>query len=114
MSTIDTPAQGYHIHRRVSFGLGALSEEEKRTIRDVLSSRDRLVASTADPGRVRRVSRSEPIYALSILSDVNIIYKVSGGEIEVPHLMSEPLMRQFAPKRKSDATKNSNGAKGSN
>ena len=56
-------AQGFHIHRRVSFGLDALSEEEKRTIRDVLSDRDHFVASTANPGKVRKVSRSEPVYA---------------------------------------------------
>ncbi len=79
----------------------------------MLSDRDHFVASTADLGKVRKVSRSEPVYALRILPGVNLIYKVSGEEIEVLDLMAEALMRRFAPKKKRNAMKNSNGVKGS-
>ncbi len=96
MSIIEKPGQGFHIQKRVFIGLDSLSEEEKRTIRDALSDRDHFIASTADLGKVRKVSRSEPIYAFRVLSDVNIIYKVSGEEIEVLDLMAEAPMRRYA------------------
>jgi len=113
MSIIEKPAQGFHIEKRVFIAFDALSPEEKRTIRDVLSDRDHFVASTSDLSKVRKVSKSEPVYAFRVLSEVNIIYKVSGEEIEVLDLMAEAPMRRYAPKKKSKAPKNSNGVKGS-
>ena len=113
MPIIEKPAQGFHIQKRVFIHLDALSEEEKRVVGDVLCDRDHFVASTSDLSKVRKISESESVYAFSILPGVNLIYKVSGEEIEVLDMMAEAIMRRFAPKKKSKAMKNSNGVKGS-
>jgi hypothetical protein len=115
MSIIEKPGKGFHIQKRVFIGFDVLTEEEKQTVGDVLRDRDHFVASTADLSKVRKLSKSEPVYALSILSWLNIIYKVSGEEIEVLDLMSDAILRRYGPKmKKPKATKNINGVNGSN
>jgi len=116
MPITEKATQRYHIDGRVSIALDALSEKQKQTVGGVLINRDRFVASTADRRKVRRISKSEPVYALSIPSGLNIIYKVSGDAIEVMDLMGRATLRRYAPKKRRaqpKAAKRSSGVKGS-
>ena len=96
---------GFRIDGRVSIALDALSEKQKEIVSGLLSDRERFVAGTAERHKNRKVSESDPIYALCATTGLNIIYSLSGDDIEVLDLMGDATLRRFATKRRSTQPK---------
>ena len=93
-------AKTFLVDGRVSIALDALDDAQKRTVGGVIVDRDHFVACAADPGRVRKISRSKPVYALSVPSGLDIIYRVSGEQIEVLDLMGRAALLRYGARRK--------------
>jgi len=91
-------ATDFKIDARVSIALDALSEKQKKSVGGLLSDRAHFVAGMANRRKNRKVSVSEPVYALSASPGLNIIYKLSGDDIEVLDLMGDATLQRFAPK----------------
>jgi len=100
MPFVKKQVQGFKIDGRVSIAMDALSNKEKMVVGGVLCDRDHFLASTSDPRKVRKISESEPVYALSGPSGLNIIYRVSGDEIEVLDLMGTTTLERLSPKKR--------------
>jgi hypothetical protein len=62
-----------------------------------LSDRAQFIAGIANRRRNRKVSATEPVYALSAAHGLNIIYELSGEEIEVLDLMGEATCNDSLP-----------------
>ena len=69
--TVARKSPGYQIDGRVSIALNALDDKQKQAVTGVLVDRTRFLASTADRRKVRKISKDDPLYALSIPSGSN-------------------------------------------
>jgi hypothetical protein len=87
MMAITKESPGYQIDGRVAIALDALDDKQKQAVAGVLADRARFVARTADRRRVRKLSKDDPLYALSIPSGLRIIYSRVGDDIVVMDLM---------------------------
>jgi hypothetical protein len=96
---------GFNIDGRVSIAFDALSDRQKKIVGGLLSDRERFVAGTSERRKIRKVSESDPIYALSASTGLNIIYKLSGADIEILDLMGDATLQRFATKRRSSQPK---------
>jgi len=101
MAITKKPAQGYHVDRRVSIGLDALDDTQKRAVGEVIMDRDHFLAHAADRRKVETISERGSVYALRVPSGLNIIYKVSGDDIEVLDLMGEETLRKYGARKKA-------------
>jgi hypothetical protein len=99
-----TPANRYHVDVRVSIALDALDEKQKKAVGKVIRDRDHFLAYAADRRKVETISKKRSVYALSVPTDLNIIYQVSGDDIEVLDLMGEAILRRYGAKKKSGHT----------
>ncbi len=99
------PAPGFKVDGRISIALDALSAKQKEIVGGLLSDRERFVEGTAERRKIRKVSESDPIYALSASAGLNIIYRLSGADIEVLDLMGDATLQRFATKRRSSQPK---------
>jgi hypothetical protein len=94
------PAQRYHVDGRVAIGLDALNDAQKKAVGDVIIDRDHFLAQAADRRRVETISEKMSLYALSIPSGLNVVYKDSGGNIEILDLMGNATLRKYGAKNK--------------
>ena len=109
MAITRKPAQRYHVDGRVAIGLDALNDAQKKAVGDVIIDRDHFLAHVADRRKVETISKKMSLYALSVPSGLNLIYKDSGGDIEVLDLMGNgtpasstaPRTRRAARTRRS-------------
>ena len=62
------------------------------------------LAHAADQRKVEAISTKGSVYALSLPTGLNIIYKVTGGDIEVLDLMGKETLRKYGAKK--TATRN--------
>jgi len=112
--TVTKKSPGYQIDGRVAIALDALDEKQKETVRGVLTDRAHFIASTADGRKVRRISKDEPFYALSIPSGLRIIFSKVGDDIVVMDLMRQATLdrygQQKSDKRNGSGTKNARTA----
>jgi len=81
----------------------ALNEKQKEAVVSVLADRDHFVTSTANKGKVRKISRDNPFYALSVRSGLRIIYSRVGENIIVMDLMRQATLDRYG-ERKAKAT----------
>ncbi len=93
----------YQIDRRVSIALDALDDTQKRAVGGVLIDRAQFLASTADSRKVRRISKTSPLYALSIPSGLRIIYSRVGDDIVVMDLMRQATLDRFGQQKTAKA-----------
>ena len=109
MSTTIKSSDGLQIDGRVSIAMDALGTRQKRVVRRVLSDRESFLSLTSGGRRARKVSISQPIYAVSVPPGLDIIFRVSGEAIEIMDLMGTATFKRFAAKkpRLSDEFKNS-------
>ena len=107
--TVTRKSPGYKIDGRVSIALNALDDKQKQAVTGVLTDRARFVASTADRRKVRKISKDDPLYALSIPSGLRIIYSRVGDDIVVMDLMHQVTLDTYGqrnvPKAKKRGTK---------
>jgi hypothetical protein len=112
--TVTRKSPGYRIDGRVSIALNALDEKQKQAVTGVLTDRARFVASTADRRKVRKISKDDPLYALSIPSGLRIIYSRVGDDIVVMDLMHKANLvdsgRRKAVKATASGTKTARAA----
>jgi hypothetical protein len=105
---------GYRIDGRVSIALDALDDKQKQAVTGVLADRARFIASTADSRKVRKISKDDPLYALSIPSGLRIIYSRVGDDIVVMDLMHKANLdgsgQRRAVKAKASGTKKARAA----
>jgi len=93
--------EGYKIDERVAIALDALDDDQREVLHSVLRDREHFLSRAADPRNVRRISKSQPIYALKVPSEMTIIYKRTGDEIEVLDLMGETTLERYGAKQKA-------------
>ena len=67
----------------------------------MIIDRDHFLAHVADRHRVVTISQKMSLYALSVPSGLNLIYKDSGGDIEVLDLMGNGTLRKYGAKKKA-------------
>ena len=92
------PTSNYHVDGRVSIALDALDEKNKKAISKVIRDRDHFLAY-ADCGTVETISKKRSVYAVSVPTDLSIIYRVSGDHIEVLDLMGKAVLRRYGAKK---------------
>lgn len=96
MASVKTSTDpGYKVDGRVSIAMDALEPAQKEAVGEILGDRSRFLASASDPGRVRRLSTTEPIYALKGPSGLRIIYSREGDTIEVIDLIHQLTLDRF-------------------
>ena len=95
----------YQIDRRVSIGLDALDDEEKRAVEEIIADRDHFLAITSDSRKVRRISKDDPFYALKGPSGLRIIYSKVGDDIVIMDLMHQAVLDYFGQRNVSKAKK---------
>ncbi|WP_210420270.1 hypothetical protein [Aquisphaera giovannonii] len=88
----------YQIDGRVSIALDALDERQRRAVGAMIANRDRFLESTSDPSRIRKISRTRPLYALEAPDGLRVIYSHVGDEIVVMDLMHQATLDQFRRK----------------
>ena len=86
------------------FVVNALDEKQKKAVSRVIRDRDHILAYAADCDEVETISKKRSVYALSVPSDLSIIYQRSGDDIEVLDLMGQAILRRYGVKRKSGRT----------
>ncbi len=101
MAKTKKPAQRYRVDGRVAIGLDALNDSQKKEVGDVIIDRDHFLAHVADRHRVETISKKMSLYALSVPSGLNLIYKDSGGDIEVLDLMGNGTLLKYGAKKKA-------------
>jgi hypothetical protein len=111
MAMTKKSAGGYHVDRRVSIGLDALDDAQKRAVGEVIIDRDHFLAHTVDRRNVETISKRESVYALSVPTGLNIIYKMSGEGIEVLDLMGNATLRKYGAKKKEASNKQPKSAR---
>jgi hypothetical protein len=99
MATTKKLARGYRIDERVSIALDALREKQKKAVANVIRDRDHFLAYAADREKFE-ISKKRSVYALSVPSDLRIIYQISGDDIVVLDLMGEAVLRRYGAKKK--------------
>jgi hypothetical protein len=104
MANSKKPASTYHVDGRVSIALDALDEKQKKAVGRVIRDRDHFLAYAAGCGKVERISKKRSVYALSVPTDLSIIYQKLGDDIEVLDLMGQAILRRYRAKGKSGAT----------
>jgi hypothetical protein len=107
MSITLKSSAGYQIDDRVSIALDALDSKQQGAVGRVLSDREHFLTHTSKRHRVRRISKSQPVYAVSVPPGLDIIYKVSGDAIEVIDLMGSATLKRFGAKKKHRSPKTS-------
>jgi hypothetical protein len=105
MTITRKPAQRYYVDGRVAIGLDALNDAQKKAVGDVIIDRDHFLSHAADRRKVETISKKMSLYALSIPSGLNLIYKDSGGDIEVLDLMGNETLRKYGAKNKAGRKK---------
>jgi len=105
MAITKKPARRYHVDGRVAIGLDALDEFQKKAVGEVIVDREHFLAHAADHRKVETISEKGSVYALSVPTGLNIIYKVSGGDIEVLDLMGKETLRKYGAKKKGASHK---------
>jgi hypothetical protein len=100
-------SKGFRVDGRVSIAMDALDGSQKRNVQRILADRDHFVACIADEGRVERLSRTRPVFALKVPPGMNIIYRWSGDRIEVPDLMGQAALRRYGAKTDSSSSSHS-------
>ena len=101
MPTTLKSSDKFQIDDRVSIALDALDAQQKGAIGQVLSDRDHFLSHTSNRRRVRKISKSQPVYAVSVPAGLDIIYRVSGDAIEVMDLMGSATLKRFGAKKRS-------------
>ena len=104
MAITKKPASWYHVDGRVSIALDALDEKQKKAVGKVIRDRDHFLAYAADCRKVETISKKRSVYALSVPTDLSIIYQVSGDAIEVLDLMGEAILRRYGAKKRPGRT----------
>jgi hypothetical protein len=101
MAITRKPAQRYYVDGRVAIGLDALDDAQKKAVCDVIIDRDHFLAHAADRRKVETISKKMSLYALSVPTGLNLIYKNSGGDIEVLDLMGNATLRKYGAKNRA-------------
>ncbi len=101
MAKTNKSAQGYHVDGRVAIGLDALNDCQKKEVGDVIMDRDHFLAHVAERHNVETISKKMSLYALSVPSGLNLIYRDSGGDIEVLDLMGTGTLQNYGAKKKA-------------
>jgi hypothetical protein len=96
----------YQVDGRVSIAMDALDDRERLAVAQVINDRDNFLASTADRRKVRKISKTEPIYALNGPDGLRIIYSKVGDRILVLDLMHQLTLDRYARAEPSKAKKN--------
>lgn len=96
---ITRKSPGYRVDGRVAIALDALDDEQKREVTGVLADRARFIASTADRRKVRKISKGDPLFALSIPFGLRIIYSRVGDDIVVMDLMHKANLGGPGPRK---------------
>jgi hypothetical protein len=95
-------ASGYHVDVRVYIALDALNDKQKKAVDEVIRDRDHFLAYAANHHNIETISKKESVYSLSVPTDLNIIYQISGDDIEVLDLMGEAFLRRYGAKKKPE------------
>jgi hypothetical protein len=90
--TVAKKLPGFEVDLRVSIQLDALDPEMQRAICDIVQDRAHFLASTADRRKVRRISKTKPLFALKLPSGLRLIYSQVGDEIVVMDLLHEKVL----------------------
>jgi hypothetical protein len=93
--TVAKKSPGYQVDLRVSIQLDALDQDEQRAILDVIQDRAHFLATTADRRKVRRISKTKPLFALKLPRGLRLIYSQVGDEIIVMDLLHEKVLAFF-------------------
>lgn len=93
------PARGYYVDGRVAIALDALNDTQKKSVDEVIIDLDHFLAHTADSGKVETISKARSVYALSLPTGLNIVFKKTEESIEVLDLMGEETMRKHGAKK---------------
>ena len=99
MPLVKGSSPGYQIDGRVSIAMDALNEQQKRAVDRVIADREHFVASTRDGRKVRKISRTRPLYALSVPTGLRIIFSKVGNDIVVMDLMWQAMLDRYGHKR---------------
>jgi hypothetical protein len=99
MAITKKPAQTYNVDQRVSIGMDALDETQKRAVGEVIVDRDHFLAHASDPQKVETISKRGSVYSLSVPAGLKIIYKMSGEGIEVLDLMGKEILGKYGAKK---------------
>ncbi len=94
----------YHVDGRVAIALDALDKRQQKAVGKVIRDRDHFLAYAADRDKVETISKKRSVYALSVPTDLSIIYQVTGDDIEVLDLMGEAILRRYGAKKKPGRT----------
>jgi hypothetical protein len=95
------PAQRYHIDGRVAIGLDALNDAQRKEVGEVIRDRDHFVARVADRHKVETISKKMSLYALTVPSGLNVIFRDPGGDIEILDLMGTGTLRNYGANKKA-------------
>ena len=101
MAKTKKPAQRYRVDGRVAIGLDALNDAQKKEVDEVIRDRDHFVARVADRLKVETISDKMSLYALSVPSGLSVIFKESGGDIEILDLMGTEVLRNYGATTKA-------------
>jgi hypothetical protein len=107
MAKTKKPAQRYYVDARMAIGLDALNDSQKTEVGGVIMDRDHFLAHVADRRKVETISKRMSLYALSVPSGLNVIYKNSGGDVEVLDLMGNGTLHKYGAKKKSRSQEHS-------
>ncbi len=99
MPNMKRSSAGYQIDGRVSIALDALNDKQKQDVTRVIADRDNFIASAANRRRVRKISKDNPVYALSVPSGLRIIFSKVGEDIVVMDLMRQAVLDQFGARQ---------------
>ena len=99
MAITKKPAQTYNVDQRVSIGMDALDNIQKRAVGEVIVDRDHFLAHASDPQKVETISKRGSVYSLSVPIGLKIIYKMSGEGIEVLDLMGKEILSKYGAKK---------------
>lgn len=83
---------GYQIEGRVSIAFDALSDEQRSAVAGVIADREHFIAGLANRRKVRRLSKRDPFYALSVPHGLRIVFSKVGDEIVVMDLMRKETL----------------------
>ncbi len=98
-------SDAFQIDDRVAIAIDALDEQQKAAVGELLSDREHFLTHTSQRHRVRKISKSQPVYAVNILRGLDLIYEVAGDAIHVLDLMSTATLERFGAKEKSHKSK---------